>query len=93
MDSYKGNALGLFDMHGNVKQWCQDFFDKDYYRVSYPKDPTGPQSGDTRVNRGGWWCGISSCCRAASRGVGQPPFDNSNATGFRLAMTIPARAP
>ncbi|HEX5271896.1 MAG TPA: bifunctional serine/threonine-protein kinase/formylglycine-generating enzyme family protein, partial [Gemmataceae bacterium] len=51
----KANAWGLYDMHGNVEQYCQDLFDPTYYKTSPPKDPPGPAAGDERVARGGFW--------------------------------------
>jgi formylglycine-generating enzyme len=67
--SYKPNAWGLYDMHGNVKQWCSDWYDPDYYKVSPKKDPKGPKSGvvNARVLRGGYWLNYPGWCRAASR--------------------------
>ena len=50
---YKPNALGLHDMHGNMAEWCLDYYSPDYYKVSPLKDPTGPSSGKYRVIRGG----------------------------------------
>ncbi|MFB3892277.1 MAG: formylglycine-generating enzyme family protein [Phycisphaerae bacterium] len=53
---FKPNAFGLYDMHGNVWQWCSDWLDRRFYDV-HPKaiDPKGPYKGDTRVIRGGAW--------------------------------------
>ena len=51
----KPNAWGLYDMHGNVYQWCSDWFSQDYYKQSPPSDPTGPPAGSLRVLRGGIW--------------------------------------
>lgn len=47
------NTWGLYDMHGNVWEWCHDEYQKDYYRISPDTDPQGPSAGSTRVCRGG----------------------------------------
>jgi formylglycine-generating enzyme required for sulfatase activity len=59
------NAWGLFDMHGNVCEWCQDWYDEGYYGNSPTDDPQGPASGSTRVIRSGSWFGSSWGCRSA----------------------------
>ena len=53
--SFRPNAFGLYDMHGNACQWCADWYGEEYYAASPVDDPTGPDSGDVRVLRGGSW--------------------------------------
>ena len=77
----KSNAWGLYDMHGNVWEWCQDWFD-DYPRGSVT-DPIGPSSGSDRVGRGGGWSSSASCCRSANRYNLDPGHRDRN-LGFRV---------
>jgi formylglycine-generating enzyme required for sulfatase activity/outer membrane protein assembly factor BamB len=65
--SYKPNAFGLYDMHGNLNEWCADRFDRDYYRVSPIVDPQGPEQGTSPVIRGGDWYSDARDCRSAFR--------------------------
>jgi formylglycine-generating enzyme required for sulfatase activity len=69
---FKPNAFGLLDMHGNVSEWCQDWYDKDYYKNSPRQDPQGPDAGSFRVFRGGAFDGAGRGCRAAYRNRGDP---------------------
>ena len=80
------NAWGLYDMHGNVREWCFDWFSGDYYANSPLEDPTGPESGSLRVNRGGSWRYTAGDCRSASR-VRFRPRDRDNFLGFRVAFS------
>ena len=82
----KPNAWGLYDMHGNVYEWCQDWHGP-YGKETVAIDPTGPVSGRRRVLRGGWyrevlWEGVRSASRANFQ-----PGDRSTNGGFRLART------
>ncbi|KPA11259.1 serine/threonine protein kinase [Candidatus Magnetomorum sp. HK-1] len=77
------NPWGLYDMHGNVHEWCEDWFDKKYYAVSAKKNPTGPKKGLAKSLRGGDWGSEDWHCRAASRSLGSPDR-RGNRLGFRL---------
>jgi formylglycine-generating enzyme required for sulfatase activity/uncharacterized protein with von Willebrand factor type A (vWA) domain len=77
------NAWGLYDMHGNVWEWCSDWFDSEYYAKSPLEDPQGAESGANRVIRGGSWDFGAGRCRAAYRSSFTPD-DRSVLLGFRL---------
>ena len=74
---------GLYDMHGNVSEWCQDWYDKDYYSQSPGTDPQGPASEQQRVKRGGSWYDISSTTLSSSREEGRPG-ELLDSNGFRV---------
>ncbi len=80
----KPNALGLYDMHGNVSELCQDWYGD--YPSSQTKDPHGPASGIDRVVRGGGWDAQARHCRSACRGA-LSPGEHSYGVGFRLVRT------
>jgi formylglycine-generating enzyme required for sulfatase activity len=90
--SYEANAWGLFDMHGNVNQWCKDWYDKDYYKNSEKHDPVGPKDGQSRVMRGGPWYANAGLCRAASRNPNEPEPRQPH-RGFRVVVRSLTRTP
>ncbi len=80
------NAWGLFDMHGNVGEWCADWHDENYYGTSPATDPQGPDSGMSRVLRGGSWKCDAGACRVASRFNAGYPDMAYNDYGFRVVL-------
>ena len=79
------NDWGLYDMHGNVQEWCSDWFSGRYYAESPPVDPPGPTSGIARVVRGGSHASPADECRSAHRGL-EPPGRQWREVGFRIVM-------
>jgi formylglycine-generating enzyme required for sulfatase activity len=84
--SFKANAFGLYDMHGNAWEWCADWFDADYYKQSPRRDPPGPTTGTERVARGGSFRYHASYCRSANRGHCDPKVA-VNECGFRVVCS------
>ena len=80
----KPNAWGIYDMHGNIMEWCNGFYGE------YPKeeviDPRGPNSGTYYISRGGCWNSDADRNRSASRGLFEDPYYCDGVTGFRVAV-------
>ena len=90
----KPNAWGLYDMYGNVAEWCNDIYEKGYYAGSPAQNPRGPTGGVKRVLRGGAWNSPADCCRSAYRVGEDPGFEDAcfarDAIGFRCVRKAPS---
>ena len=84
----RANPWGLFDVYGNVWEWCHDWFASDYYAKSPTDDPTGPATGSDRMSRGGGCSYGAESCRSAYRHHGNPTYHGS--LGFRVACSVGA---
>ena len=89
VDSFAPNAWGLYNMHGNVSEWCSDWYDENYYAAckakGFVENPTGPASGECRVMRGGLRYGYAKSCRSAYRCSSTSDF-RAYGVGLRLVF-------
>ncbi len=88
--SFRGNAFGLFDVYGNVLEWCEDEWDRKFYSRSPEVDPVCRQSSsaDSRVIRGGSYDTGTAFVRSAARQLNPAPNTSSGALGVRPARTV-----
>ena len=89
---FKANIWGLHDMHGNVSEWCKDWVNKDYYKVSPQKDPSGPSQGKFRAMRGGSFITVPRSSRSAFR-QGDTPSGRGYSSGFRVVVRLTPQPP
>ena len=83
----KPNAIGLYDMSGNVWEWCSDWYHDDYFQIAESKNPQGPDYGTEKVVRGGSWFSNETFCNVSRRYKLKPDYRDTN-FGFRCVKDL-----
>jgi formylglycine-generating enzyme required for sulfatase activity len=86
--SFSPNGYGLYDMTGNLLEWCNDWYSSTYYGISPYDNPQGPVSGTDRVVRGGSWDNYAKSCRLANRGFSDFLIERNYIFGFRVVLDL-----
>ncbi|MGD8571550.1 MAG: SUMF1/EgtB/PvdO family nonheme iron enzyme [Gammaproteobacteria bacterium] len=90
--SHPPNSLGIYDMHGNVNEWVNDWYDENYYKISPENNPAGPKTGEKKVLRGGSVIGTQSFNTVYARFTKEPDYNGFNYNGVRCVLNLADKA-